>query len=87
MEATKTLPVMTKYELATLLGARMEQLALGAPSTLSKERLEELHTVQEIAKEELRTKCIPLIVTRSLPNSSEEEWNANELACVSSGLV
>jgi DNA-directed RNA polymerase subunit K/omega len=87
MESPKTLPVMTKYELAALLGTRMEQLALGAPSTLPKEELEKLHNVQDIAKEELRTKRIPLVVTRSLPNTSLEDWNANDLACVNSSLI
>lgn len=82
----KTPPVMTKYEHAALIGVRMEQLAFGAPSTLTEEELRGLKGVQAIAKEEMRLKRIPLTVTRSLPNSFAEEWSANDLSSVSTVL-
>jgi len=73
---------MTKYELATIIGARMEQLAFGAASTLSKEQLEGLHSVRDIAWKELRLKCIPMYVTRTLPNHQTERIDANHLMIV-----
>ena len=44
---------MTKYEATTLVGVRMEQLALGAPSTLPEEVLESMHDVRDIASNNL----------------------------------
>jgi DNA-directed RNA polymerase subunit K/omega len=85
-QSRKTLSVMTKYEHTALIGVRMEQLAFGAPTTLSAEELQGLRGVQEIAREEMRLKRIPLTVTRSLPNSSSEEWSANDLSSVSTVL-
>ena len=45
-------PTMTKYEATTLVGVRMEQLALGAPSTLPAEVLETMKDVREIARDD-----------------------------------
>lgn len=86
ISSRKTHAVMTKYEHAALIGVRMEQLAFGAPSTLSEEELQGFRNVQDIAREELRRKRIPLTVTRSLPNASSEEWSANDLSSVSTVL-
>jgi len=72
-------PTMTKYEATTLVGVRMEQLALGAPSTLPAEVLETMKDVREIARDELRRKCIPLLVTRTMNDNTTRTWRANDM--------
>lgn len=72
-------PTMTKYEATTLVGVRMEQLALGAPSTLPAEVLETMANVRDIAREELRRKCIPLLVTRTMSDNSTRTWRASDM--------
>lgn len=72
-------PAITKYEATTLVGVRMEQLALGAPSTLPAEVLENMKDVRAIAREELRRKCIPLLVTRTMNDNTTRTWRANDM--------
>jgi len=72
-------PIMSKYEMTTLIGVRMEQLAFGAPSTLPKDTLQTLTSIREIAREELRQKRIPLLVTRQLTNNTTQQWSANDM--------
>lgn len=71
---------MTKYEATTLVGVRMEQLALGAPSTLPEEVLERMRDVRDIAREELKRGCIPLLVTRTMNDNTTQTWRASDMS-------
>jgi DNA-directed RNA polymerase subunit K/omega len=75
--------IMTKYEKTSLLGVRMEQLAIGSPSTLDEKSLSTKKTVKEIAEEELFQNKIPLMICRTLPNNNEEIWKIEDLIVVS----
>lgn len=71
--------VMTKYERTMLIGVRMEQLSFGAASALSAEVLSTKRTIREIAEEELRTRCIPLKLLRTLSDGSTEELTTSQM--------
>jgi|TARA_Y100000389_G_C17364734_1_gene465657 DNA-directed RNA polymerase subunit K/omega len=75
--------IMTKYEKTSILGVRMEQLALGSPSTLDDDSLSTKKSVKEIAEEELKQNKIPLMISRTMPNLNEEIWKVEDLIIVS----
>lgn len=78
--------VMTKYEKTRILCERAEQLRHGAPPKIEiTEKLQKRlprnnFAYEDIAREELNEKKIPIIVRRYLPNGRFEEWHLNELA-------
>lgn len=63
---------LTKYEVASLVGVRIEQLSFGSPSLLTEEDLNSCNNLQEIAELELKKKLLPFKISRTLPNNSEE---------------
>lgn len=71
--------IMTKYEKTSIVGVRMEQLAYGAPSTLSIEELKKYKNIKDIANEELHQKKIPFMLLRTLPNKSQEYWRISDM--------
>lgn len=71
--------IMTKYERTAIVGVRMEQLAYGAPSTLSIEQLKKYNNIKDIANEELNQKIIPFMLLRTLPNKSQEYWRISDM--------
>lgn len=71
--------IMTKYEKTSIVGVRMEQLAYGAPSTLSIEELKKYKNIKDIAHEELHQKKIPFLLLRTLPNKSQEYWRISDM--------
>lgn len=71
--------IMTKYERTSIVGVRMEQLAYGAPSTLSIEQLKKYKNIKDIANEELNQKKIPFMLLRTLPNKSQEYWRISDM--------
>ena len=71
--------IMTKYEKTSIVGVRMEQLAYGAPSTLSTEQLKKFNNIKDIANEELHQKKIPFMLLRTLPNKSQEYWRISDM--------
>jgi DNA-directed RNA polymerase subunit K/omega len=71
--------ILTKYERTTLIGVRMEQLSFGAASALSADVLSTKRTIREIAEEELRTRCIPLKLMRTLSDGSTEELTPSQM--------
>jgi DNA-directed RNA polymerase subunit K/omega len=72
-----TLPRMTKYEKARLLGQRAKMIEEGSPPFV--DLLGETNPIK-IAYMELLAKRLPLIVRRPLPDGSCEDWKASELA-------
>ena len=56
---------LTKFEETRLISARALQLSLGAPPLIKPEK--EI-SMQELAREELKEKVLPLAVLREMPN-------------------
>ncbi|KAL2213272.1 RNA polymerase Rpb6 [Sarocladium strictum] len=71
-----TTPMMTKYELARVIGTRALQISLNAPVLVD---LEGLTDPILIARKELKEKKLPLIVRRYLPDGCYEDWSCEEL--------
>jgi DNA-directed RNA polymerase I, II, and III subunit RPABC2 len=73
----KTLPFLTKYEKARILGERAKQLNVGATPFVPVEP----HMIDGylIALKELEEKKIPFIIKRPLPNGGCEYWKLKDL--------
>ena len=71
-----TLPYMTKYEKAHILGLRAKQIDENSPI---KVQANNQHDPLKLAIKELEENKIPIIIRRYLPDGSYEDWNANEL--------
>jgi DNA-directed RNA polymerase subunit K/omega len=73
----KTLPFVTKYEKARILGERAKQLDAGGKSFIAlKDNLIDSYL---IALKEYEAKKIPFIVRRPLPNGACEYWRLRDL--------
>ena len=71
-----TLPYLTKYEKARILGARALQISMGAPVLID---LEGETDSLEIAFKELRKRVIPIVIRRYLPCGKYEDWELDEM--------
>lgn len=71
-----TVPTLTKYERARLLGTRALQISMNAPVLVTLEGETDPLT---IAQKELRERRIPLIIRRVLPDNTYEDWHIHEL--------
>ena len=73
----KTLPFVTKYEKARILGERAKQLDAGAKPFINiKDTIIDSYL---IALKEFEEKKIPFIVRRPLPNGACEYWRLRDL--------
>jgi DNA-directed RNA polymerase subunit K/omega len=72
-------PFLTIYEKTSILGLRMQQLMLGAPSTISDTDIRQFNNVEDIVLEELKQKKLPYIICRRLPGNTKEYWHLNDL--------
>lgn len=73
----KTLPFLTKYEKARIIGQRAKQIDMGAkPMFQVKQGLIDSYL---IALKELELKKIPFIIKRPIPNGGFEYWNLSDL--------
>lgn len=71
-----TLPYLTKYEKARILGARALQISMGAPILVDlKGETDSL----EIASKELKERVIPIVIRRYLPSGNYEDWELGEM--------
>lgn len=78
----RTLPILTKYEKAKIIGVRAQQIAMGSPIYLPDEDVAKFKTPMEIAQEELRQKRTPLLVRRALDSKKcviYEDWYITDL--------
>ena len=73
----RTLPFITRYEKARVIGERAKQLNSGATSTLPEDP--EVIDGYLIALAEFEHKKIPFIVRRPLPNGGSEYWRVQDL--------
>ncbi|KAK2917012.1 hypothetical protein QQF64_025765 [Cirrhinus molitorella] len=71
-----TTAYMTKYERARVLGTRALQIAMCAPVMVE---LEGETDPLQIAMKELKSRKIPIIIRRYLPDGSYEDWGCDEL--------
>ena len=76
----KTIPFLTKYERARVLGQRAKQIETGSkPLVKVPENIIEGYLIAEI---ELEQKKIPFIIRRPLPNGGSEYWRLNDLQII-----
>jgi DNA-directed RNA polymerase subunit K/omega len=73
----KTIPFLTKYERARILGQRAKQINSGAtPFVKVPENVIDGYRIAEL---ELKEKRIPFIIRRPLPNGGSEYWKLTDL--------
>lgn len=72
----KTIPFLTKFEKARIIGKRAMQISKGAPPLVNVDKLE---NPVDIALKELQERKIPYIIRRALPNGVVEDWRVDEL--------
>lgn len=73
----KTIPYLTKYEKARILGQRAKQINAGAtPFVKVPENVIDGYLIAEL---ELQQKRIPFIIRRPLPNGGSEYWSLKDL--------
>ena len=81
----RTLPILTKYEKAKIIGVRAQQISMGSPAYLSEEDVRKCgggSNILALAQEELRQKRTPLIVRRILDSKMcllYEDWYIDDL--------
>jgi DNA-directed RNA polymerase I, II, and III subunit RPABC2 len=73
----KTIPILTKYEKAKIIGIRAQQINSGSEPFVAVDS--NMIDGLTIAREELMQRKIPFIIRRPLPNGSSEYWNINDL--------
>ena len=77
----KTIPYLTKYEKARILGQRAKQINSGAiPFVKVPENVIDGYLIAEL---ELRQKRIPFIIRRPMPNGGSEYWSIKDLEDIS----
>jgi DNA-directed RNA polymerase I, II, and III subunit RPABC2 len=77
----RTIPYLTKYEKARILGQRAKQLNSGAyPFVKVPENVIDGYIIAEM---ELKQKRIPFIIRRPLPNGGSEYWRVQDLEDIS----
>jgi DNA-directed RNA polymerase subunit K/omega len=77
----KTIPYLTKYEKARILGQRAKQINSGAtPFVKVPENVIDGYIIAEL---ELKEKRIPFIIRRPLPNGGSEYWSIKDLEDIS----
>jgi DNA-directed RNA polymerase I, II, and III subunit RPABC2 len=76
----KTLPFVTKYEKAHIIGARAEQLDRDAEAFVPVDS--KIITGRAIAIREFEERKIPYILARPLPDGSVEYWNLKDLEII-----
>lgn len=72
-----TLPILTKYEKARVIGSRAEQINRGAAPSIPVG--ESIIDGRIIAIMEFENKSIPFIIARPLPSGGIEYWKVNDL--------
>lgn len=77
----QTVPFLTKYERARILGQRAKQINSGAiPFIKVPENIIDGYIIAEM---ELKEKRIPFIIRRPLPNGGSEYWSLRDLEDIS----
>ena len=77
----RTIPYLTKYEKARILGQRAKQINSGSKPFIKVH--EDILDGYIIAELELKAKSIPFIIRRPLPNGGSEYWSIKDLEDIS----
>jgi DNA-directed RNA polymerase I, II, and III subunit RPABC2 len=77
----KTIPYLTKYEKARILGQRAKQINSGVTPFIKVP--ENVIDGYNIAEMELKEKRIPFIIRRPLPSGGSEYWSLKDLEDIS----
>ena len=77
-ENHKTIPILTKYEKAKILGLRIAQLNKGSKPFVNIRSAKVIDTYL-IAEKELEQKKLPFIIMRPFPNGKKEYWKLEDL--------
>ena len=80
-ELHRTIPYLTKYEKARILGQRAKQINSGA--TVFVKVPEKVIDGYLIAELELQEKRVPFIIRRPMPNGGSEYWSIKDLENIS----
>jgi DNA-directed RNA polymerase subunit K/omega len=72
-----TTKMITKYELAKVVGLRLEQLARGA-STLVTD-IDGKASLHDIVRMEIEKHVLPFMIVRTLPSGQKEYWKLADL--------
>jgi DNA-directed RNA polymerase I, II, and III subunit RPABC2 len=76
----RTIPYLTKYEKARILGQRAKQIETGSlPFIKVPENIIDVHIISEL---ELKEKKIPFIIKRPIPGGGCEYWNLKDLEII-----
>ena len=76
----RTIPYLTKYEKARVIGQRAKQLETGAnPLVKVPESIIDGYIIAEL---ELREKKLPFIIRRPIPSGGCEYWNLRDLELI-----
>ena len=76
----KTIPFLTKYERARILGQRAKQIECGSrPFVKVPENIVDSYIIAEL---ELKQKKIPFVIRRPIPGGGCEYWNLRDLEIV-----
>ena len=78
----RTIPILTKYEKAKIIGLRVTQLNNGAKPFISLKT--PIIDNSLIAEKELKEKKIPFIIMRPIPNAEPEYWKLEDLEYIES---
>ena len=73
----KTLPILTRYEQAKIIGLRAKQINAGSNPLIDVP--DSMIDGITIAQEEFKQKKMPFIIRRPLPNGSSEYWKMEDL--------
>ena len=77
----RTIPYLTKYERARILGQRAKQINSGSPPFVKvPENVIDGYIIAEL---ELKEKRIPFIIRRPMPNGGSEYWSLKDLEDIS----
>ena len=77
----RTIPYLTKYEKARILGQRAKQINSGAPAFVKvPEKVIDGYLIAEL---ELQEKRVPFIIRRPMPNGGSEYWSIKDLENIS----
>ena len=73
----RTIPIMTKFEYSYLISQRAMMIENDSPLMIPNTKFRD---AIDIAREETEKKVNPIILQRTLPNGTIEEWKCSELA-------
>lgn len=72
----KSLPILTKYEKAKIIGTRAAQISSGSPIFVD---VSGLSNPLEMAEKELKEGKTPLIIRRKMPDGTFETFKVSDL--------